>query len=325
MTCKERTASKKYIAIKMMKRGIFMHRTEEAIEQWLNSKKPYVKESTLAQYRRTVYKTLMLEFKLYDLSRLNSKKQSEFVEFLIQNYGAMTVRNTITLINQFLDFSFNNKYTRSRVVLSVNGFHPKAPKVQILNVFEQKTLTNFLIDELDNSKLGILICLYTGLRLGEICGLKWGDFDFNYHTITIKRTIQRISNGGGNTYFLISSPKTHHSKREIPIPDFLLAYILQKKPVVDENEYVVTGTEEFIQPRTYQNRLKSYLKRCGLPDYHFHTLRHTFASRAVECGVDIKALSEVLGHANTKITLDLYVHPSMEHKKREMQKLSVLL
>ena len=153
--------------------------------------------------------------------------------------------------------------------------------------------------------------------MGELCGLQWKDVDLKKRTLCINKTIQRIEDENGTTFLLIDSPKTISSERVIPIPNFLIPLLYGIK-TKNESDYVSTGKPTFTQPRTYQSRLKSYLKKCELPDYHFHTLRHTFASRAIELGFDPKSLSEILGHSSVKITLDLYVHPSMEAKKEQM-------
>ena len=189
----------------------------------------------------------------------------------------------------------------------------------VFSLTEQKRLTDFLLDDIDLSKIGILLSLYSGIRLGELCGLQWNDIDMAEKTIYIKRTIQRIEGG-----FCIDTPKTVYSERIVPIPCFVFE-ILQKHENKNKMCYVVSGNENFVKPRTYQSRFKRYLKQCNLPDYHFHTLRHTFATRAIELGFDPKSLSEILGHANTKITLDLYVHPSIEAKQEQMNRFACII
>ena len=298
--------------------------TEEMILLWLSEKKPYVKESTLAQYRRTLRKVLIKECHLFDCEDFNEASCNKIINYITKQYTPKSLRNAIIILNQFFNFAFNQNIISVPIHLDVKILGAKSQKIQIMKASEQREFTRFLADNTDSSKLGILICLYTGLRLGEICSLQWKDIDFKNQSIRISKTVQRISDGSGSTYFLVSHPKTECSEREIPIPSFLFKFIKEMNKHSDETCYIATGTNNFLQPRTYQNRLKSYLKRCGLPCYHFHTLRHTFASRAIELGVDIKALSEILGHSSTKITLDLYVHPSMEHKKKELQKLSIL-
>ena len=157
------------------------------------------------------------------------------------------------------------------------------------------------------------------MRIGELCALQWGDIDLENDCIYIRRTVQRISDGSGKTYFHTGSPKTLHSERDIPLPACLKPLFLSfhnENPEI----YVTNGNPSFTQPRTYQCRFKKYLKSCGLPSYKFHSLRHSFASRAIELGVDPKTLSTLLGHSNVRMTLDLYVHPSFEQKKREINR-----
>lgn len=254
------------------------------------------------------------------LSIIDEKALSTFGEEILEKYKNKTARVAIATANQIFEYAYNCGYMPNLQKISTKIKTGKTSRPQVLTVEEQKRLTEYLLMEYDLKKLGILICLYAGLRLGEICGLRWGDIDLKRGVIKISRTIQRISNSEGGTHFLIGTPKSNCSEREIPIPGFIYKLLLGIE--AEPQCYVVTGTEKFIQPRTYQNTLKRYFKRCDMAHYHFHTLRHTFASRAIEIGFDPKSLSEILGHANVRITLDLYVHPSMEAKKRDMDRFS---
>ena len=172
-----------------------------------------------------------------------------------------------------------------------------------------------------------MICLYTGLRVGEICALKWGDVNFEEKTIYVHQTMQRLQcmeSGERKTQILISNPKSDSSVRWIPIPDSLFNLICQYK--FPENAYFLTGTsKQYIEPRNMQNKFKKAIKECNIENANFHALRHTFATRCIELGFDIKSLSEILGHSNVNITLNRYVHPSMELKQQNMNKLSELL
>ncbi len=165
-----------------------------------------------------------------------------------------------------------------------------------------------------------------GIRLGEICALKWEDINFQTQTLKINKTIQRIKNLDENavtkTKIIIDAPKSQKSIRDIPIPSFMLDLLEKNK--ADKNSYLLTGTPKYIEPRVYQDMFKKYLKESGINDIKFHALRHTFATRAIEKDFDIKSLSEILGHSSVKFTLERYVHPSDEYKRQNMEKLSVL-
>lgn len=174
-------------------------------------------------------------------------------------------------------------------------------------------------------KIGILLSLFMGIRLGEICALQWKDVNFTEETIRIEKTMQRIKNLDKNavtkTKIVIDKPKSQKSIRDIPIPSFMVD--LMKKYKTDKEKYLLTGTVEFIEPRVYQDMFKSYLKESEIEDINFHALRHTFATRAIEQGFDIKSLSEILGHSSVKFTLERYVHPSSEYKKQNLDKLKI--
>ena len=192
---------------------------------------------------------------------------------------------------------------------------------------EQQKLNEYLCENLNLYNLGILTCLYTGLRVGEICALKWGDVNFDEKTINIHQTMQRLQcteSREKRTQILISNPKSDSSVRRIPIPDELFNLIAQHR--FPENAYFLTGTsKQYIEPRNMQNQFKKAISECGIETANFHALRHTFATRCVELGFDIKSLSEILGHSSVNITLNRYVHPSMELKQQNMNKLSELL
>ncbi|MCD7905468.1 MAG: site-specific integrase [Clostridiales bacterium] len=155
--------------------------------------------------------------------------------------------------------------------------------------------------------------MYTGLRIGELCGLKWEDIDFENSLMKIQRTQARI---GGEIIFTL--PKSPSSSRVIPIQPFLLEKL---KKCRRDSEFVISKKGSYVDVRGYRRRFKTLLKEAELPDIRFHALRHTFSSRALEVGMDFKTISEILGHSSVSITLDLYVHSLYEHKKEEMNKL----
>lgn len=187
---------------------------------------------------------------------------------------------------------------------------------------EQKIIECSLnIDESPN-ELGILICLYTGLRIGEVCGLKWQDINFQSNSLSVNRTIQRMSIDN-QSQLVELSPKSESSCRKIPIPTFLMEY-LNKVRLNSSDEYVLSINSHMMDPRTYQNQYKRILEKSGVKYINFHGLRHTFSVRALEAGFDIKTLSEILGHADATITLQRYAHSLDEHKRNSMERLSEL-
>lgn len=293
--------------------------SNEIISNWLKSKESQVKRSSYLQYRRMAEIVVRETKTILIFENLDGQ---QLFEQLSAKYSVKTIRGIFTTANQIILFAYKNGYLKSSKILSFKTRNTRKCSVEVLTVKEQTILTNHLTEDLDYSKFGVLLCLYTGMRLGELCGLRWEDFNIKRKSIYIRRTIQRIGAKGEKSCFLIDTPKTDNSAREIPFPPLLQNIITSQYKKQSKENYVASGCCDFVQPRTYQNRLKAYFKQCGLPKYHFHTLRHTFASRAVELGFDVKSLSEILGHASIKTTLELYTHPSLECKAKEMKKFS---
>ena len=190
----------------------------------------------------------------------------------------------------------------------------------IRETFERKRLESYLLHNQNNTNISVLLCLFTGLRVGELCGLKWSDIDFQNGTVSVCRTVQRI-NKHGKSEVAIGSPKSKSSVRIVPIPDFLLAILKAKRK--GDDFYIITGTSKPTEPRTMQNRFKSILKTCGIRNVNFHLLRHTYATICIENGFDPKTLSELLGHADASITLNRYVLSSMQMKKNYVSRLQL--
>ena len=200
-------------------------------------------------------------------------------------------------------------------------------EMRVLSHEEQHRFIQYLLEDMDACRFGVLLALFTGMRIGELCALQWACISLQEKTLSVTATLQRLRDtermdvDGARTRIVTGTPKSHTSVRTIPLTEFASALCAKMYP---ENPaaYVLTGTERFMEPRTLQYRLGKYTRACGLEGVHFHTLRHTFATRAVEVGFEIKSLSEVLGHANTTITLDRYVHSSMKLKRDNMSKLA---
>lgn len=173
-----------------------------------------------------------------------------------------------------------------------------------------------------SSPAGYLLALDYGLRLGEVCGLKWSDISFAEKTLTVSRTVLRLKNGM-RTQLTVQTPKTETSARTIPLTAEMLLLLGKLRNSAPEDAYLLTSKRTLpMEPRTMQYRFKAFLKSHGLKNHHFHALRHTFATRSIEKGFDAKTLSEMLGHRNVKTTLQLYVHPTMLHKRKIVEAVS---
>ncbi|MBR2208304.1 MAG: site-specific integrase, partial [Synergistaceae bacterium] len=200
-------------------------------------------------------------------------------------------------------------------------------QIKVLTSTEENKLLRYLKNHFDLTALGIILSLFTGLRIGELCALKWSDFSFGDKEFRVQRTMQRLHNlnedTAKKTFIDIDAPKSPSSVRKIPIPAELLKYL---KSAYVKDAYVLSGSKDkFVEPRTLENRFKRVLKKCGLEKFNFHVLRHSFATKCVELGFDIKSLSEILGHSSVNITLNRYVHPSMKLKHANMNKLNILI
>lgn len=292
----------------------------EWISNYIDSLKDTIKISTYNVYERYVKNYINPFFQRLELRKLNKSILQSFVNAL-QDLSPSTVKGIFSTVRESLKFAHAEGYVDA---IWIDIILPKKRK-QNITVFsknEQKMIENTLnIIEAPN-EIGILICLYTGLRIGEVCGLKWSDINFQSNTLFVNRTIQRIS-VDGQSQLIELSPKSESSYRKIPVPIFLMEY-LKIARVSSTSQYVLNMNNHMMDPRTYQNQYKRILKRAGVEYINFHVLRHTFSVRALEIGFDIKTLSEILGHADATITLQRYAHSLDEHKRLSMEKLSLL-
>lgn len=200
--------------------------------------------------------------------------------------------------------------------------------MRVLTLLEEEALVRVLLDDIDQYKFGVMLSLYTGIRIGELCALQWDNLCLPSATLKVRKTMQRIQDKNvgatSKTRVIITEPKSQCSIRDIPLPVFILE--LARRFESSPKTFVLSGDKSrYVEPRTMQNRFKKYIRDSGIADANFHTTRHTFATRCVEVGFDIKTLSEILGHANVNITLNRYVHSSFDLKCSNMSKLSLPL
>jgi len=301
----------------------------ELFESWLrNGLSERVKPSTYESYYRCLTKYVIPFFKEAGNNRITEIQVVQFVKrindtpSLSESYKRKIVSIFKTALREILKGSGGY----AQVIESIRLPKSDTAAVQVFTIKEQRLIENAVMNSEDTRALGILLCFYTGIRLGELCALKWGDIDFEAGTMSIKRTVSRNRNfqySGGKTALVVGMPKSQKSVRIIPLPDFLLE-ISNKMKMYAENEncYVLSGSNEPLDPRTYQKLFKRILKSTGVKDRKFHAIRHTFATRALELSVDIKTLSEILGHANVSITLNTYAHSLMDQKKKAIDKLN---
>lgn len=301
------------------------HRFAFYCEEWLRMERGRVRESTYVKYDGILQKHILPGLGGCCPQGFSTQLAEQFKQALLdEGLSAKTVRDILTVLRSIL------KYTAAQypgAFPAVEIACPREPKkdVRVLDLAEQTRFIEFLQTDMDECRFGTLLALLTGLRIGELCALRWGNVSLRSKTIRVDATMQRLKNldgaGGGKTKIVISAPKSDTSVRTIPLTDSA-ARLCSCFYRHDPNAFVLTGTEQYMEPRMLQKRLASYTKACGLEGVHFHTIRHTFATRCVEAGVEIKSLSEILGHADIAITLGRYVHPSMELKRTNMNKLT---
>lgn len=305
----------------------------EIFELYLNSRKYSVKESTYAKYQRDINNHLKPYWDNVFLKDVDGMKIENFTDHLL-NHGNIntnkglspkTVKDLIVLLKSVI------LYANQRELCTISTSYISTPKIkktsiQTLSRDEQRILENYLYQDTDPTKMGILLTLYTGLRLGELCALQWKNIDMKNQMLYIDKTVQRITDKttDHSTRIIFDTPKSDSSIRSIPIYTGIFNYLkdLFYCNNNSENTFFLTGDEKYIEPRNMYRKYQTYLNECGLPHYTFHCLRHTFATRAIECGFDPKSLSEILGHSNVKLTLDRYVHPDFELKRNRMELLS---
>ncbi len=233
-----------------------------------------------------------------------------------------SIRKSICcVVNQIVKFASRQHHMTMPVWDKLVSHENKRNKpVEVLSRKEQAGLLPILFQKMDKAKMAVLLCLHTGLRLGELCALKWKDIDFGNRMVSVNQTVQRLYREGGKTKtaLLETTPKSEYSRREIPLPVIILELF---EKIRHEGNYVF-GKDKPMEPRTLQNHFKRLLKKAGLKHKNFHALRHTFATNCIESGADIKSLSEILGHSDVQISLNRYVHPSMDSKRKYLDGLS---
>lgn len=290
---------------------------QEILEEWITDKKYIIKEQSYIKYINLINKHINPLLGDYNYKNLNNKDVEKFFQHAdIKNLSSSTKKTIIYIIKSSINYGVDRNIRKPLGDIDLKIKKAKS-KVVYFTKHEQETLENYLESKNDIRALGIFLCLYTGIRLGEVCGLKWSDVDFNNKSITINRTVQRIKNtndsNGNKTKKIVSTPKSETSKRTIPLPDFLYSMMLKYKS--NNNHYILTDSEDFKDTRVFEKYLENTLKKCYIRNLNFHTLRHTFATRSIESGMDIKTLSEILGHASYHITLDIYVHSTIDQKR----------
>jgi len=306
----------------------------EILSLWMANNRIRLKGGTINKYQNLINTHILPELGTVHVNALNSTIINRFLENKLTNgkldgSGGLSpsyVRSITLVINAAIKFAVSEQYC---LPFKTPVCKPSIPKNElcILDLEDQRKLETALLNDFDATCAGIYISLHTGLRIGEICGLSWNDVDLVNMVIRVRHTVARVKVDGSEqsctTTLILDTPKTKASNRDIPISSLLLPVLLKLK-TISSTGFVISGNHEFIKPRTFEYRYHKVLEECGVSQINFHALRHTFATRCIEAGVDVKSLSEILGHANVSVTLNTYVHSSMEMKRAQLEKLTAL-
>ena len=287
-------------------------------ELWAAQKQQFVKQSTMSAYALTLTNYLVPHFGSHtDIT------ESDVQQFVITQLDRGLRQKTIK--DQLIVLKMVYRFGCKQNVFTLHEWdvhYPTEQKKYNISVFtieQQRRLMRHLTENFTFLNLGVLICLHTGLRIGEICALRWEDIDSENGMLQVQRTLERIyilSDGNKHTELQLSTPKTRNSQREIPLTKDLLRLLKPFRKVVNPQFYVLTNSPKPTEPRTYRNYYRHLLNSLNIPFIKFHGLRHSFATRCIESGCDSKTVSILLGHANISTTLNLYVHPNFDQKKR---------
>ena len=290
----------------------------ELIAEWLSSMKNHVKPCTYQKYECVCRNHIISDLGSIAVRYISRFTIISFTERLLEkNLSAKTVNDILIVLGLALKYA---QETYSITVPKINYVKEHQREMRVFSAQEQRVITEYLLQQIDIHKFGVLLTLYTGIRIGELCALRWNDITDEY--IVINKTMMRIKNEQGKTEVKIGSPKSESSNRIIPTPKCLLPMINQFRSI----GYVLSNDKlKYTEPRLMQIKFGQMIAECNIEKTNFHALRHTFATRCIEAGVDAKTLSELLGHSDVKTTLNRYVHSSFELKQKSMEQLETSL
>ena len=301
---------------------------EELAWQWLASVSLGLKESTLAHYHYTLQRYLLPVFGRWQVKSFSEQSLELGMLQVItpadhrhRALGTSSARECLTMLRRICKYAAHLRLIRPMeicVCLPQN----RSSKVQPLSKEEQSNVESFVYKAPTARKVGLLLAMQLGLRIGEVCGLQWGDFDLNAGTLMIQRTVSRISTRDGHTKVVIQSPKTKSSRREIPLSHDLVPLLRKLRGNAAPEVWFLSGhAKKPVEPRCYRKSIQIYLRQAAVRKVHPHLLRHTFATTCLQAGCDIKTLSELLGHVNPNITLQRYVHSNLGRMRKELDRI----
>lgn len=296
---------------------------------WLeNYVKPDTKFRTYLRYSQIVRIYVAEKVGEYDLSELTPIILQTFIADMLTNgngrWGAdglapNTVNSIVSVLKNSLKTAYMLGCTDRQLGDKIKRPKVRERKIECFSIREQRKIENAVLTSRKHKYFGVLLCLYTGLRIGEVVALKWNDIDLKKGMLSVNKTCYDTPDG-----LVFDDPKTVHSRRIIPLPRQIMP-ILREKRKTSKSDFVVSEKGKPVSVRSFQRSFELLLKRHRIEHRGFHSLRHTFATRALESGMDVKTLSEILGYKNPSITLSRYAHSLMEHKSAMMNRLGKLL
>jgi integrase len=295
----------------------------EIVSLWKTYKKQYVKKSSFSAYMLLLENHLIPAFgSKYDVDE--TEVQNFVLQKLEQGLSQKTVKDILIVLKMVLKFGAKNKWLNYQQIDIQFPTERTRQNMEVLSRTHQKKMMQYIQEHFTFRNIGVYICLCTGMRIGEVCALSWEDIDTDNGIINIRRTIQRIYTIEGDirkTEVILDTPKTKNSIREVPMNKDLLKMLKPIKKIVNPTFYVLTNEVKPTEPRTYRTYYKNLMRALELPELKFHGLRHSFATRCIESRCDYKTVSVLLGHSNISTTLNLYVHPNLEQKKKAIDQM----
>lgn len=301
------------------KAGLTLH-TWMQMYLW-GSRSAALKHSTRQTYLTMYERHIMPSLGRMDLNFIHSADIQQMIALLNRKKLAQTtIAGVVRLLSSALHTAQEEGLIQQQPCTRVKLGTPPREEQRVLTPQEQERVKSAAEQA---CHLPTLLALYTGLRLGEVCALQWQDVDQERRTVAVRRTVQRLraTDGSGQTALMVGTPKSHKSRRTIPLPDFLFQ-MLQKPADAAPESYIFGSDSRPADPRTLQRQFERLIRPLELTGVHFHTLRHTFATRMLELGVDVKTVSVLLGHSSTRITLDCYAHSLLDQQRQAMAKLA---
>ena len=291
-------------------------------DKWLDSQKR-IKRSSYTTYSSNINKHIKKKLGKIKLKMLTDEHIQNFIDDLSKELAAKSVSSVFSILRLGLTDAYE-KNLSVELCRKIKLPKVKRKEVKVFTKIEQKAIEQYIEQSAYPNDIGILICFYTGIRIGELCALDLNrDIDLKRGVISIQHTLYRVKSENGNkkTELRISTPKSESSIRDIPLPKFLIAKL---SAIENGSGFLIQKNGKFIEPNVYARRYKKILEELDIPYRKFHATRHTFATRALEIGMDIKTLSEILGDSSPTVTLNLYSQSLPEHKKKEMDRLGKL-